>query len=48
MKEAHPLEQSLGMELYSTESKGIGGKLKERFEDFVVQEITPDKTTIGL
>ncbi|MHA2158811.1 MAG: tRNA pseudouridine(13) synthase TruD [Candidatus Thorarchaeota archaeon] len=48
MKEAHPLEQSLGMELYSTESKGIGGKLKERFEDFVVQEITPDKTTLQI
>ena len=48
MKEAHPLEKSLGMELYSTDSSGIGGKLKTRFEDFVVQEITPDKEVLDI
>ncbi len=48
MREAHPIEQTLGMELYSTDSSGIGGKLKERFEDFVVQEITPDKKTLSI
>lgn len=37
-----PIEKFLGMELYSTEFPGIGGKLKVRFEDFVVEEITPD------
>jgi tRNA pseudouridine13 synthase len=48
MKEAHPLEQSLGMELYSTNSSGIGGKLKTRFEDFIVQEITPDNIVLNI
>ncbi|MGY5860562.1 MAG: tRNA pseudouridine(13) synthase TruD [Candidatus Thorarchaeota archaeon] len=42
MKEAHPLEKTVGMELYSTDSEGIGGKLKTRFEDFLVEEITTD------
>ncbi|MFX0106882.1 MAG: tRNA pseudouridine(13) synthase TruD [Candidatus Hodarchaeota archaeon] len=41
MKEAHPLEATLGMELYSTDCPGAGGKLKARFEHFVVEEITP-------
>jgi tRNA pseudouridine13 synthase len=48
MKDAHPLEQSLGMEFYSTDSPGIGGRLKERFEDFVVQEITSDQKTLSI
>ncbi|MHA2234984.1 MAG: tRNA pseudouridine(13) synthase TruD, partial [Candidatus Thorarchaeota archaeon] len=48
MKEAHPIEKTLGIELYSTDSSGIGGKLKRRFEDFVVQEITPDKKVLPL
>lgn len=48
MKEAHPLEQSLGMELYSTDSPGIGGKLKTRFEDFIVQEITPNNKVLNI
>ncbi|MFW9841895.1 MAG: tRNA pseudouridine(13) synthase TruD, partial [Candidatus Thorarchaeota archaeon] len=48
MKAAHPLEHSLGMELYSTDSPGIGGRLKERFEDFIVQEITSDQEILSL
>ncbi|MFW9892683.1 MAG: tRNA pseudouridine(13) synthase TruD [Candidatus Thorarchaeota archaeon] len=48
MKEVHPLEKSLGMELYSTKSEGIGGKLKIRFEDFIVQEITPEKQVLSI
>jgi tRNA pseudouridine13 synthase len=48
MIEAHPLEQTLGMELYSIDSPGIGGRLKERFEDFVVQEITSDQKTLQI
>ena len=42
----HPIEQSLGMELYSTDFSGVGGKLKTRFEDFVVEEITADRATL--
>jgi len=30
------------MELYATDSVGIGGKLKTRYEDFLVEEITVD------
>lgn len=47
MKEGHPFEKPFGMEFYSTDSIGIGGKLKTRYEDFVVEEIASDKTIIG-
>ncbi|MFW9953756.1 MAG: tRNA pseudouridine(13) synthase TruD [Candidatus Thorarchaeota archaeon] len=33
------LEIALGMERYSTSFQGIGGRLKRRFEDFIVEEI---------
>ena len=42
MRTTHPLEASIGMELYSTSTPGVGGRLKVRFEDFVVEEITSD------
>ena len=42
MKEAHPLEKTVGMELYSPDCDGIGGRLKTRYEDFLVEEITTD------
>ena len=42
MREAHPLEKIIGMELYSTDCEGVGGKLKTRCEDFLVEEITSD------
>jgi tRNA pseudouridine13 synthase len=48
MIDAHPLEKALGMELYSTEFSGIGGKLKTRFEDFVVEEISADRTVLNV
>jgi tRNA pseudouridine13 synthase len=35
-----PLEEGLGMLYYSTERKGIGGILRQRPEDFIVEEIT--------
>ena len=43
MKEAHPLETKIGMELYATDFDGFEGRLKTRFEDFVVEEITTDR-----
>jgi len=46
MIDAHPLEKTLGMELYSTDFPGIEGKLKTRFEDFVVEEILADGTIL--
>jgi tRNA pseudouridine13 synthase len=48
MKETHPIEASIGMELYSTTTPGIGGRLKTRFEDFLVEEITPDGNTLKI
>ncbi|MFX1264445.1 MAG: tRNA pseudouridine(13) synthase TruD [Promethearchaeota archaeon] len=48
MKEPHPIEASIGMELYSTTTPGIGGRLKTRFEDFLVEEITPDGNTLKI
>ncbi len=48
MIDAHPLEKALGMELYSTDFPGIGGRLKLRFEDFVVEEISANQTTLGI
>jgi tRNA pseudouridine13 synthase len=46
--ESFPIEVTMGMELYSTESPGIGGKLKHRYEDFIVEEITPEGDPLNL
>ena len=35
------LERLVGMEVYKSETPGIGGKLKLAPEDFIVEEITP-------
>jgi len=48
LKEAHPLEKTVGMELYSTDCSGIGGKLKSRYEDFLVEEITANKELLPI
>ncbi|MEM3562589.1 MAG: tRNA pseudouridine(13) synthase TruD [Candidatus Jordarchaeaceae archaeon] len=37
------LEKIIGIEFFATKSKGIGGELRKRWEDFVVEEITPQK-----
>ncbi len=42
MRDAHPIERQFGMEFYSTDFDGIGGRIKQQFDDFVVEEITPD------
>jgi tRNA pseudouridine13 synthase len=36
------------MALYSTNTPGVGGKLKVRFEDFVVEEITTEKRFLAI
>jgi tRNA pseudouridine13 synthase len=41
LKDAHPAEIQYGMEMYSSNLPGIGGNLKLRFEDFIVEEISP-------
>ena len=43
MREAHPLETKIGMELYATDFDGFEGRLKTRYEDFLVEEITSDR-----
>jgi tRNA pseudouridine13 synthase len=37
-----PLEEELGMSFYSTERRGIGGIIRQRPEDFIVEEITQE------
>jgi tRNA pseudouridine13 synthase len=44
----YPLETSIGMELYSTDTPGVGGRLKVRFEDFIVEEITTDRRMLSV
>lgn len=39
------LEKDLGIEVYATQSKGIGGLIRFFFEDFVVEEILLDGST---
>lgn len=46
MKKPHPLEISIGMGLYCTPFPGIGGKLKQRYEDFVVEEIDQHQAVV--
>jgi tRNA pseudouridine13 synthase len=36
------LEFSVGMELYGSDTEGIGGRIKQIPEDFIVEEITPE------
>ncbi|MHA2313606.1 MAG: tRNA pseudouridine(13) synthase TruD, partial [Candidatus Thorarchaeota archaeon] len=48
MRTTHPLETSIGMELYSTTTPGVRGKLKVRFEDFIVEEITTEKRFLSI
>jgi len=47
MKDAHPLEKTVGMELYATDCDGVGGRLKTRYEDFLVEEITIDNEILS-
>jgi tRNA pseudouridine13 synthase len=42
-----PLERGLGMELYTTDTPGIGGVLRRQAEDFVVEEIPSPITGTG-
>lgn len=39
LREAHPIERTVGMEYYVTDADGIGGRLRETPEDFRVEEI---------
>lgn len=36
------LEQEIGMRVYISKGEGIGGRIKEKPEDFIVEEIMPD------
>ena len=39
MRDAHPIEQTVGMRYYVSDADGIGGRLRDRPEDFRVREI---------
>jgi tRNA pseudouridine13 synthase len=38
-----PLEQELGIRWYASDAEGIGGRLRAIAEDFIVEEIPPDR-----
>ena len=40
MREAMGFEKKIGIEVYLTDTKGLGGKLKETAQDFIVDEIS--------
>ena len=42
------LEYSVGMELYKSDMEGIGGRIKQIPEDFLVEEIMPDGRVLEL
>ena len=42
MLQVPPLEKELGMEAYLTQSEGIGGKIRQLLDDFVVEELLVD------
>ncbi|MFC7200620.1 tRNA pseudouridine(13) synthase TruD [Halospeciosus flavus] len=39
MREAHPVEQAVGIEYYVSETDGVGGRLRDEPEDFEVREV---------
>ena len=36
------LERSIGLELYATKTPGIGGSIRQRIDDFTVEEVLVD------
>ncbi|NVM28629.1 MAG: tRNA pseudouridine(13) synthase TruD [Candidatus Helarchaeota archaeon] len=40
--EAHRIEKEIGIKTFLTHIPGIGGKLRTKIEDFIVEEIAPD------
>jgi len=39
VREAHPIEQTVGMQYYVSDADGVGGRLRDRPEDFRVREV---------
>lgn len=42
MLQVPPLEKELGIETYATQSPGVGGRIRQLLEDFVVEELLVD------
>nr|WP_269851095.1 tRNA pseudouridine(13) synthase TruD [Methanosarcina horonobensis] len=38
--EVPEIEKQIGINLYSTDTEGLGGQLRQEIEDFIVKEIT--------
>jgi len=43
----YPLEKFLGMRYYASDTPGVGGRLRERAEDFAVDEVYSSPGTRG-
>lgn len=39
MRYSPKIEEDLGIEVYATSSDGIGGEIRQKYEDFLVKEI---------
>ena len=39
MRDAHPIEQAVGIDYYVSDSDGIGGRIRVEPDDFRVEEI---------
>nr|MDO8099850.1 tRNA pseudouridine(13) synthase TruD [Candidatus Njordarchaeota archaeon] len=46
MLDAPKTEEELGIEVYATSSKGIGGVIRQKYEDFIVKEIALSANSI--
>ena len=42
MLQVPPLENEMGIETYATQSEGVGGKIRQLLDDFVVEELLVD------
>jgi tRNA pseudouridine13 synthase len=42
-KSTFPLERDLGIQYYASDTEGIGGRLRTTAEDFIVEEIPPER-----
>jgi len=48
LRKSPKLEESIGIRYYWTKSEGIGGIIKKRFEDFIVEEIMPSGKVLSV
>jgi tRNA pseudouridine13 synthase len=48
LRESHPTEQKMGIRFYATQKEGVGGRIRLKPSDFIVEEILPDKRIVEI